>query len=251
MALSLHVIGCSPAWPNPGEACSSYLVEAGGRRILLDLGTGALAQLLEQDGEPVSAIVLSHLHWDHMADLVPLTYGLKYGWYSDWPRPALWTPPGGREQLRRIAEAAIGKDAFFEEAFDVKDYEPAAGLPLGQARLAFRAMRHPGASFAIRVEAGGTSLCYSGDSGPDAGAGGARARGQPVPVRGRAGDSRGGLGGAPPGGRVGPGGHGRAGEAAGADAPRGAPPRGEPEARRRASSGAARGREARPAHRAR
>jgi ribonuclease BN (tRNA processing enzyme) len=166
VALSLHVIGCSPAWPNPGEACSSYLVEAGDRRILLDIGTGSLAQLLELDGDPVSAIVLSHLHWDHMADLVPLTYGLRYGWYSEWPRPALWTPPGGREHLRRIAEAAIGKDVFFEEAFDVKDYEPAAGLPLGQARLAFRAMRHPGASFAIRVEAGGTSLCYSGDSGP-------------------------------------------------------------------------------------
>jgi ribonuclease BN (tRNA processing enzyme) len=166
VALSLTVIGCSPAWPNPGEACSSYLVEASDKRILLDLGTGALGQLLERDGQPVSAIVLSHLHWDHMADLVPLTYGLLYGWYSDWPRPSLWTPPGGREQLRRIAEAAIGKDGFFEEALDVKDYEPAAGLPLGRARLAFRAMRHPVASFAIRVECGGTSLCYSGDTGP-------------------------------------------------------------------------------------
>jgi ribonuclease BN (tRNA processing enzyme) len=166
VALSLHVIGCSPAWPNPGEACSSYLVEAGGKRILLDLGTGALSELLQRDGKPVDAIVLSHLHWDHMADLVPLTYGLLYGWFSDWPRPAVWTPPGGREQLRRIAEAAIGKEDFFEEACDVKDYEPAAGLPLGKARLAFRAMRHPGASFAIRVESGGTSLCYSGDSGP-------------------------------------------------------------------------------------
>jgi ribonuclease BN (tRNA processing enzyme) len=166
VTLTLHVLGCSPAWPNPGEACSSYLVEAGDQRIVLDLGTGALAQLLLADRAPVGSYVLSHLHWDHIADLVPLTYGLRYGWYSDWPRPALHTPPDGREHLRRLAEVAIGKAEFFEEAFAVSDYDPAAGLTLGDVRLTFRAMRHPGVSYAIRVERGGASLCYSGDTGP-------------------------------------------------------------------------------------
>ena len=57
----LTVIGCAPAWGNPGEPCSSYLVEAGGARILIDCGSGAFAALWALDPRPLDAVVLSHL----------------------------------------------------------------------------------------------------------------------------------------------------------------------------------------------
>ena len=54
--MRLTVIGCSPAWPNPGGACSGYLVEG---RLLLDCGPGVLSRLRENgNGWPeVDAIV--------------------------------------------------------------------------------------------------------------------------------------------------------------------------------------------------
>ena len=39
--VKLTVVGCSPAWPNPGGAQSGYLVEGSGR-LLLDSGPGVL-----------------------------------------------------------------------------------------------------------------------------------------------------------------------------------------------------------------
>jgi len=71
---ALHVLGCAPAGGNPGEACSGYLVTAGGSRVLLDCGPGVLASLLARDAAPLDAIVLSHLHFDHVADLIPLGF---------------------------------------------------------------------------------------------------------------------------------------------------------------------------------
>ncbi len=78
--MKLTVIGCSPAWPNPGGAQSGYLVEGPGR-LLLDCGPGVLAKLRERDGgwPRVDAIVITHWHLDHWGDLVPWVWGTIAG----------------------------------------------------------------------------------------------------------------------------------------------------------------------------
>ena len=43
--MKLTVVGCSPAWPNPGGAQSGYLLEGGSGRLLLDCGPGVLPAL--------------------------------------------------------------------------------------------------------------------------------------------------------------------------------------------------------------
>src|SRR3954468_5115601 len=50
MNVKLIVVGCSPAWPNPGSAQSGYLVQAGGRRLLMDCGPGVLARVRDMNG---------------------------------------------------------------------------------------------------------------------------------------------------------------------------------------------------------
>ncbi|GAB3992441.1 hypothetical protein GCM10029992_01390 [Glycomyces albus] len=55
--------------PGPGHPCSSYLVEAGGYRLLIDFGTGALGELQKHvDPHLLDAIVVTHLHPDHFFD---------------------------------------------------------------------------------------------------------------------------------------------------------------------------------------
>jgi ribonuclease BN (tRNA processing enzyme) len=162
---ALHVLGCAPAGGNPGEPCSSYLVTAGGSRVLLDCGPGALSSLLARDAAPLDAIVLSHLHFDHLADLIPLGFAHVFGLASEWKAPALYAPPGGVAHLTRLCEASgHGGDHLTECGLTVGEYEPGQGLAIGDARLTFRECVHPGTSYAIRVEAGGAVLVYSGDT---------------------------------------------------------------------------------------
>src|SRR3954465_8887707 len=84
--VKLTVVGCSPAWPNPGGAQSGYLVDD---RLLLDCGPGVLARLRRlHDGWPrLDAIVISHWHLDHWGDIVPWVWGTLAGFAHDGAKP--------------------------------------------------------------------------------------------------------------------------------------------------------------------
>src|ERR1041385_8932335 len=63
--VKLTVVGCSPAWPNPGGVQSGYLLDGPGR-LLLDCGPGVLARLREHEPWPaLDAIAVPHWHLDH------------------------------------------------------------------------------------------------------------------------------------------------------------------------------------------
>ena len=117
----LTIVGCSPAWPNPGGAQSGYLVEGPGR-LLLDCGPGVLGRLREAQRWPeLDAIAISHFHLDHYGDLVPWAWGTIYGPGREAGRTALYLPPGGREHLAVLAPYFGGEPDLFERAFDVSE----------------------------------------------------------------------------------------------------------------------------------
>jgi ribonuclease BN (tRNA processing enzyme) len=164
MTVKLTVVGCSPAWPNPGGAQSGYLVDG---RLLLDCGPGVLSGLRElHDGWPqVDAIVITHWHLDHWGDLVPWVWGTAAG-FARAAKPELWLPPEGRTRLREFG-AGLGTEDMWEQAFELRDYrddEPfsAAGLTVVATRLPHYRLR----TYGLRVENGARTLAYSGDSGP-------------------------------------------------------------------------------------
>src|SRR6478752_8762503 len=101
--VKLTVVGCSPAWPNPGSAHSGYLVTSDDRRLLLDCGPGVLARLREAEPWPaVDAIAITHFHLDHWGDLVPWVWGSFYRRGHDDRRPELWVYRGGRAFLEEL-----------------------------------------------------------------------------------------------------------------------------------------------------
>ncbi len=76
----LTVLGKSPSWQDADGACSGYLVEEAGVRLLLDCGSGVFAKLRAAvDYHDVDVVVITHLHADHFLDLVPYAYALTYG----------------------------------------------------------------------------------------------------------------------------------------------------------------------------
>lgn len=162
MDVRLSVIGSSPAWPNPGGACSGYLVDG---RLLLDCGPGVLANLrLREPWPSVEAIAITHLHLDHWGDLIPWVWGSLFG-PGQGRRPSVWLPPGSLRQLLPIL-ARLGSEDMLDRAFDVAEYE--AGTPFTAAGLELTALRvqhYDIDAYGFRVR-GDRTLGYSGDSGP-------------------------------------------------------------------------------------
>jgi ribonuclease BN (tRNA processing enzyme) len=71
--MRLTVLGGCGAWPEAGQACSGFLVEHDGFRLLVDLGYATVPRLLEVlPAEQADAVFISHRHPDHCADLNPL-----------------------------------------------------------------------------------------------------------------------------------------------------------------------------------
>ena len=113
--MHVHVVGCSPAWPNPGGAQSGYLVEEDGRRLLLDCGPGVLPRLRRLEPWPrLDAIVITHFHLDHWGDLVPWAFGGLFG--------------AGRERgaARALAAARRPRDAARARSRPLRERDPRA-----------------------------------------------------------------------------------------------------------------------------
>lgn len=166
--MRVRVIGCSPAFPDPGGAHAGYLVSAPGEgSLLLDCGPGVLPRLRAGGLLPVDAIAITHLHLDHWGDLVPWCWLASYGPGPALPRPALWLPPGGRAELGAFA-ARFGLPSMLDDAFAVREYGDgaafeAAGFDVEAIRVAHYGMP----AWGLRVTAAdGRVLAYSGDSGP-------------------------------------------------------------------------------------
>ena len=158
------MIGCSPAWPDPGGAHSGYLVESAGGSLLLDCGPGVLARLRAAGLLPVDVIAITHLHLDHWGDLVPWAWLATHG----TARPAraeLWLPPGGRAALAAFAER-FGSPEMFEPAFLVREYDSAPFEAAGMTVRPLPVEHYTLPAYGFRVTAGGRLLAYSGDSGP-------------------------------------------------------------------------------------
>jgi ribonuclease BN (tRNA processing enzyme) len=166
----LTVVGSSPAWPNPGGAQSGYLVEADGRRLLLDCGPGVLARLRDGHGgwPAIDAIVITHWHLDHWGDLVPWVWGTLNGPGRHERHAELWLPPEGRDRVRDFG-ARLGWDDMFDQTFELRDYR--ADEPFQAAGFIVLARQLPHytlLTFGLRVTNGNHAMVYSGDCGPDA-----------------------------------------------------------------------------------
>lgn len=161
--MRLTVVGCAGSFPGPESPASCYLVEHDGHRVLLDLGNGAFGPLQRYaDVYDVDGVVLSHLHADHCMDLTSYYVARKYR--PEGPAPAIPVlgPTGTADRMARAYD--LPHEPGMNGEFDFADHAPAAEI--GPFRITTARVAHPVEAYAIRVEAGGRSLVFSGDTGP-------------------------------------------------------------------------------------
>src|ERR1700683_5214603 len=117
--MRMTVLGGCGGWPAAGRACSGYLVEQDGVRVLIDPGYAVLPRLLEIiPAEDLDAVLVSHGHPDHCADLNPL---LRARALRDDPAAALPVcAPGGALDV----VLALDRPVMLDDAVTVHSFEP-------------------------------------------------------------------------------------------------------------------------------
>ena len=155
--MELLVIGHTAPFPAPGLACPGYLVSEGRTRILVDGGSGVLERLLAIcPGEELTAVLVSHFHFDHCSDLYVLRYALdasrREGLRSE-PLP-IFSPPEPPELAGLLA---------YREATRHVAVTPGETVDVGGIRVRFLAASHTSPTLGMVLEGAAGKLAYSGD----------------------------------------------------------------------------------------
>lgn len=158
--MNVTILGNSGGFPAAGGATSGYLLEIAGRYILIDCGSGVLSNLFKRiELTQLDAIVITHLHADHISDIQVLKYAVdlsrKYG-IERPPIPvfAPTTPAEIVDSLQSEGNLIIG------------NLNDKTELNLYGARLEAIRMDHPVETYGLRIEHEGRIFAFTADSVP-------------------------------------------------------------------------------------
>lgn len=159
--MKLKIIGFDGGYPAKNGACSCYLLTLqDGTQIVLDMGNGALARLQNVIAlDEIDAIILSHLHYDHMADACVLRHAIDMhaaftGVTAKKIKIFLPATPAA-------ARAAVLSDKPYYEAITIED---GASFALGDATVTFCKMSHPVEAYGVKIVENGKKFVYTGDT---------------------------------------------------------------------------------------
>lgn len=166
--MKLIVLGSGTCVPSLERNAPGYYLQSGGKQLLIDCGSGTLLQLerANKSYKDINAVFLTHLHPDHVSDLMPLIHAL------------LATPGLSRENELLIA-GPRGVKKFYEhcirsllrkpETFTIQVKEGKDTLSLGAVKIFTMRTLHARNSIAYRFEEGRKSLVMTGDADYDEG----------------------------------------------------------------------------------
>ncbi len=159
MGLAVTVLGCDGSYPGPGGAGSGYLLHSGplpsGVTVWLDCGSGTLAALQGHVGlDDIDAIVVSHEHPDHRADIEGFSVACTYV----VPRHGVpvFAPAGVRQHGYHTGPPCL----------DMTDLVDGSSFRVGAMSFTASRTDHGPETLALRIEAEGRSLGYTADTGP-------------------------------------------------------------------------------------
>jgi ribonuclease BN (tRNA processing enzyme) len=164
--MEVIILGSGTGVPSLKRGSPAALIKGGDQSILLDSGSGTLGKMLRAGVtyKEVDAVLYSHIHPDHVADLVPLIFACKY--HED-PRTKDLRILGGRgfrdyfEGLRNVYGSWIEPETFRIHIQEVL----ADDIEIGELRITTLPLEHAPQSVGYRMASPtGRTVVYSGDT---------------------------------------------------------------------------------------
>jgi ribonuclease BN (tRNA processing enzyme) len=156
--MKLTTIGFWGGYPKQNGASAGYLLEHEGFRLLIDCGSGVLSKMQNViQPEELDAVIISHYHPDHIADIGVLQHARLILGFLGKACPTL--PVYGHH----YDEHEFAKLTYKEITKGIA-YDPAASIEIGPFTVSFLKTDHPVPCYAMKFEADGKSLVYTGDT---------------------------------------------------------------------------------------
>ncbi len=133
--MKVTLLGTGSPLPSLKRASSGYLVETGGAVIVIDHGPGAFQRLMQagKRATDVTHVFLSHLHFDHCADLIRLFHHRWDASGDATPPLRIFGPPGTQEFIDRVfgPQGAFSRDLVSrtQHPLSVGAYRERGGTP--------------------------------------------------------------------------------------------------------------------------
>ncbi len=162
--MRVTILGSGTAVPDPDRFPSGVLVEAAGQVVLVDCGPGTLRRMAQAGVgiESLSAVLLTHYHTDHTADLAALLFALRNPRYTGRPPLVIRGGRGLRDLLDGLYQTwrwTRPRDV----ALDVDEIGPGS-FSLGELLVTAVSVEHTPVSLAYRLEGDGARAAFSGDA---------------------------------------------------------------------------------------
>ena len=163
--MKITVLGAGTVLPVRGRSPAGYLVEFHGRRVLFDIGAGTLARLdaIGCSYRDLDRIVISHLHSDHVLDLIALLQANNAT--PGWTRTAPLELTGCRGLTAFVDNIIPLFDGAAPENYQLDVVELDPGRHNFEGAIIEAALtRHTPNSLAFRLEIPEKTFVYSGDA---------------------------------------------------------------------------------------
>lgn len=142
--MKLTILGYLGGYPSKGLGTTGYLIQTDGFNLLLDAGSGTLLELEKHiDPLELDAVVLTHYHQDHIADVGVLQY--------------LWQLKAGNRKHNKLPIYGHFEDPLnfgsltWPNATEGISYSEFNTLDLGELQLNFKKTIHPVPAFAVNI----------------------------------------------------------------------------------------------------
>ena len=169
--MQLQFVGCGDAFGSGGRFNTCFHVTGERVNFLIDCGASSLIALkrLGIDRNAIQTILFTHYHADHFGGLPFFILDAQF--FTKRTEPLVVAgPPGLAAWVERVMETAFPGSSGTAQRFELtlRELDPADGpADIGDLRVTPHQAHHgpPGGPFlALRVEAEGRTVAYTGDT---------------------------------------------------------------------------------------
>lgn len=160
--MKIKVLGSTSPYSTNDRNGIGYLIESNNYRIMLDAGSGISKNLdMNKDLENLT-IIISHLHRDHYAELLPLSYATYIMSKNNLLKNKIKVYiPDDIDSIDKAYVLSLEEDSYFE----MIEYSKEDILSVGSMKVEFTESLHGVKTYSIKVSENDKSICYTSDTG--------------------------------------------------------------------------------------